>query len=195
MPSDFGDESGEKFCDWLLQIGQEAGHDAMQGAAARLSIALKKTKGDTPTEYIEQVEWARLNMVELESIEGYDSIKQILAKSLYEAGIDHSFFKDDKTGHESLLFRVEDATKVDRVFDELIENVDRSLEKAATQLEQTLEKAKEKDKEVEQDRDEEPLEKRASRVRASAKALENDKGRSHERESAREDKFQEVKTK
>ena len=46
MPSDFGDESGEKFCDWLMDIGQQAGQEAMHAAARKLSVALKHTKGD-----------------------------------------------------------------------------------------------------------------------------------------------------
>ena len=45
MPSDFGDESGEKFCDWLMDIGQQAGQEAMHAAARKLSVALKHTKG------------------------------------------------------------------------------------------------------------------------------------------------------
>ena len=33
MPSDFGDESGEKFCDWLMDIGQQAGQEAMHAVS------------------------------------------------------------------------------------------------------------------------------------------------------------------
>lgn len=193
MPSDFGDESGEKFCDWLMKIGQDAGQDAMHAAARKLSIALKKTKGDTAPEYVEKVEWARLNMVELETIEGYDSIKQILQKALTKADIDHSFMTDKQTGHESLLFRVEDAGKVDRVFDELIGDVETSLRRADAELSKGDEPDKAKAKET--SRDDEPLDARATRVRESAKALEGSHDRSRERASEREDKFAEVRAK
>lgn len=39
MPSDFGDESGEKLFDWMLRLGQEAGQAAMTHSAARVSKA------------------------------------------------------------------------------------------------------------------------------------------------------------
>ena len=181
MPSDFGDESGEKFCDWLMDIGQQAGQEAMHAAARKLSVALKHTKGDLGVDEAEP-KWARLNLDELSKMEGYDSIKQILDKQLEDAGVEHSFFVDDRTGQESLLFKHEDASKVDRVFDELIEDVDRSLERADTQTKETS-------------RDSEPLEKRSARVRASSAALEAGRSQGRGRDIGREDKFQEVKTK
>lgn len=126
-------------------------------------------------------------------MEGYDSIKQILDKQLEDAGVEHSFFVDDRTGQESLLFKHEDASKVDRVFDELIEDVDRSLERADTQLSRGEEPAKTQTKET--SRDSEPLEKRSARVRASSAALEAGRSQGRGRDIGREDKFQEVKTK
>ena len=192
MPSDFGDESGEKFCDWLMDIGQQAGQEAMHAAAHKLSVALKRTKGDLGVDDAEP-KWARLNLDELSKMEGYDSIKQILGNQLEDAGIEHSFFADGKTGQESLLFKHEDASKVDRVFDELIEDVDKSLERADAQLSQDMESVKSKTKET--SRDSEPLEKRSARVRASSAALEAERGQGRGRDVGREDKFQEVKTK
>ena len=192
MPSDFGDESGEKFCDWLMDIGQQAGQEAMHAAAHKLSVALKRAKGDLDVDDAEP-KWARLNLDELSKMEGYDSIKQILAKQLDDSGVDHSFFIDEKTGKESLLFKHEDASKVDRVFDELIEDVDRSLKRADAQLSRDKEPTKTQAKEA--GRDSEPLEKRSARVRASSAALEAERGQGHGRDIGREDKFQEVKTK
>lgn len=192
MPSDFGDESGEKFCDWLMDIGQQAGQEAMHAAARKLSVALKHTKGDLGVDEAEP-KWARLNLDELSKMEGYDSIKQILDNQLEDAGVEHSFFVDDRTGQESLLFKHEDASKVDRVFDELIEDVDRSLERADTQLSRGEEPAKTQTKET--SRDSEPLEKRSARVRASSAALEAGRSQGRGRDIGREDKFQEVKTK
>lgn len=192
MPSDFGDESGEKFCDWLMDIGQQAGQEAMHAAAHKLSVALKRAKGDLDVDDAEP-KWARLNLDELSKMEGYDSIKQILAKQLDDSGVDYSFFIDEKTGKESLLFKHEDASKVDRVFDELIEDVDKSLERADAQLSRDKELTKTQAKET--SRDSEPLEKRSARVRASSAALEAERSQGRGRDIGREDKFQEVKTK
>lgn len=36
MPSDFGDESGEKLFDWMLRIGQDASEAALLTSAERL---------------------------------------------------------------------------------------------------------------------------------------------------------------
>ena len=177
MPSDFGDESGEKFCDWLMDIGQQAGQEAMHAAARKLSVALKHTKGDLGVDEAEP-KWARLNLDELSKMEGYDSIKQILDKQLEDAGVEHSFFVDDRTGQESLLFKHEDASKVER---------------ADTQLSRGEEPAKTQTKET--SRDSEPLEKRSARVRASSAALEAGRSQGRGRDIGREDKFQEVKTK
>lgn len=192
MPSDFGDESGEKFCDWLMDIGQQAGQEAMHAGAHKLSVALKHTKGDLGVDD-DEPKWARLNLDELSKMEGYGSIKQILTKQLDDSGVGHSFFVDEKTGKESLLFKHEDASKVDRVFDELIEDVDKSLERADAQLSRSKEPTKTQTKET--SRDSEPLEKRSARVRASSAVLEAERGQGRGRDIGREDKFQEVKTK
>ena len=44
MPSDFGDESGEKLFDWMLRLGQEAGQAAMTHSAARVSMAFRSRR-------------------------------------------------------------------------------------------------------------------------------------------------------
>ena len=46
MPSDFGDESGEKLFDWMLRVGQEAGQAAMSHGAARVSMAFRNSVGE-----------------------------------------------------------------------------------------------------------------------------------------------------
>ena len=37
MASDYGDEAGGKLLDWMLRIGQEAGAEAMERSARKLS--------------------------------------------------------------------------------------------------------------------------------------------------------------
>lgn len=169
-----------------------AGRDAWFGAAVRADLQRARRAIDLDVDDAEP-KWARLNLDELSKMEGYDSIKKILAKQLDDSGVDHSFFIDEKTGKESLLFKHEDASKVDRVFDELIEDVDKSLERADAQLSRDKELTKTQAKEA--GRDSEPLEKRSARVRASSAALEAERGQGHGRDIGREDKFQEVKTK
>ena len=46
MPSDFGDESGEKLFDWMVRVGQEAGQAAMSHGAARVSMAFRNSVGE-----------------------------------------------------------------------------------------------------------------------------------------------------
>ena len=46
MPSDFGDESGEKLFDWMLRIGQDASEAALLTSAERLKGAFKNARGE-----------------------------------------------------------------------------------------------------------------------------------------------------
>lgn len=50
MPSDFGDESGEKLFDWMVRVGQEAGQAAMSHGAARVSMAFRNSVGEIDRE-------------------------------------------------------------------------------------------------------------------------------------------------
>lgn len=192
MPSDFGDESGEKLFDWMLDIGQMAGQDAMHAAARKLTVALKHVKGDLDAGE-GSPEWASLNLDELTQVENYDNIRQILDKHLDDAGVEHRFFTDQRSEKQSLLFRHEDAGKVDRVFEELIDDAQASLEKADQTLSKGSERAETKTKET--SRDSEPLEKRAARTRVSAAALEAGRGRGKSRTPDRADRAQELRTK
>ena len=103
MASDFGDESGEQLFDWMLRVGQDAGEDAMRKTASKLVSALKKTKGDIVGDgeaisESEKPEWARLSLDELSSVEGYETIREILHSRLQEAGVEHGIHHDEKTG-------------------------------------------------------------------------------------------------
>ena len=46
MPSDFGDESGEKLFDWMLRIGQDAREAALLTSAELLKGAFKNARGE-----------------------------------------------------------------------------------------------------------------------------------------------------
>lgn len=192
MPGDFGDESGEKLLDWMLDIGQTAGQDAMHAAARKLTVALKRVKGDLDIGE-SSPEWASLNLDELTQVENYDSIKQIIDRHLDDAGVEHRFFTNQRSGKQTLLFRHEDAGKVDRVFEELVDDAQASLEKADQTLNKGSERAETKTKET--SRDSEPLEKRAVRTRVSAAALEAERGRGRSRAPERANRAQELRTK
>ena len=50
MPSDFGDESGEKLFDWMLRIGQDASEATLLTSAERLKGAFKNARGEVSRE-------------------------------------------------------------------------------------------------------------------------------------------------
>ena len=211
MASDFGDESGEQLFDWMLRVGQDAGEDAMRKTASKLVNALKKTRGDIvgdgeATSESEKPEWARLSLDELNSVEGYETIREILHSRLQEAGVEHGIHHDEKTGRDSLLFPIDDAAKVSDVFDGLIDDAQETCERASDRLAQQREADKENDQEAvgkrdgkdarqASERDGEPLDARCERVRASSAALEHERGRDKGRETGKEAKFREVRTK
>lgn len=218
MPSDFGDDAGEKLCDWMLRIGQDVGSEAMRAASGRIVVALRKTRGDlgedVPGAGDESPQWARLKLDELSSLEEYDTIRDMIDQGLEKAGVEHGFFRDGSAGRDYLLFHIEDAARVSQVFDETIGDVEAACERASTELARM---AREKDiaeRQVAKDvqrgqtdpareaatrkdvskcvsRDGEPLDERAARARTSAAALEQ--GKKETREIGRTDRFEEVR--
>ena len=80
MPSDFGDESGEKLVDWMMQVGQDMGDAAMQASANKLSEAFRNVRGDIGSTSVTALsdngsqaqgrEWARLDMHEFVELAG-----------------------------------------------------------------------------------------------------------------------------
>ena len=88
MPSDFGDESGEKLFDWMLRVGQDASEAALLTSAERLKGAFKNARGEVSraAEGIEeaegQVQWAKLRMAEFEALPEYETIKEAIDSKL-----------------------------------------------------------------------------------------------------------------
>lgn len=129
MPSDFGDESGEKLFDWMDYVARRAGVDAMENAAERLAMAFSNARGHVMKDgEDEPIRWARLDMAEFQQIEEYSTIKEIIDHQLERAGIDHEFSLDGS--RECLVFRLEDAPKVDDAFASLEKNTRAALERA-----------------------------------------------------------------
>lgn len=170
MPSDFGDESGEKMFDWMMRIGEDAGIEAMRAAATGLATALENARGGiAPAKpgSDEPSGWARLSMAEFEALPEYATVREAIGAKLHAEAIEHSFAT--VSGRDYLVFRIEDAPALSAAFGEMRRGADEALGRAARAVESRC-----------LARDVEPLEKRAAAAREGAKAIEAAK--SHVRE-------------
>jgi hypothetical protein len=157
MPSDFGDESGERLVDWLELIGQQAGDNVMCASAEKLKSAFHRARAEptvmgtmNETEDLSAT-WAKLNMRDFESLPEYDTLKELIGERLDADAIEHDFYRD-KDGRDWLLFKVQDAAEVSEAFRDLEERTDRA-------------------------RDEMPLEQRAQSAREASKAINAERER------------------
>lgn len=191
MPSDYGDEAGEKLFDWMLRMGQDGGEAAIKASAERLKSAIKNIRGkidEAPEMAAEETrEYARLNLSEFEELPDYETLRQIIDERLNDAAIEHDFVKAG--GHDHLVFRVEDAPEVDDMFKHLDEDVDKTAERAVEAREKSQEKEAEKEPSKDKghahdkpDRDEEPLQHKAEAAREASKAYSAAKEAEHELE-------------
>lgn len=187
MPSDFGDESGEKLFDWMLRVGQEAGQAAMAHSAARVSMAFRNAVGNIghenePTvaaETNDTPEWAKLNLHEFRELPEFETIKEIIDAKLDREALSHEFY--DEGDKSYLIFRIDDAPEVARCFNELADETVRSCKKAEQHL--AKEKGRSADARGEEDLadpDREPLQERVEAFRKSAELAERARGRSRE---------------
>lgn len=139
MPSDYGDDSGERLVDWMLRIGQEAGEAAMAASAERLADALRNARGrvaeeaeSEPEGARREAQWAKLNMHEFEELPEFESIKELIGERLNGVSVEHAFHNDGKA--EFLVFKVEDAPEIDEVFGSLEKDAANAMEKAKEAL-------------------------------------------------------------
>jgi hypothetical protein len=175
MPSDFGDDSGEKLIDWMKEIIDEQGERALEASAKKLSNFFTKAREGVLANVSgadEAERWVRLNMQEIEDLPAYDTIKEIISDKLNNDAIKHEFAKVD--GHDFLVFQAKDAPAVSEAFGSLEQSVSKGLK-------QTL------SKEVEQIKSyrEMPLAERARAARAAAAAYEASHDKTRERTRAR----------
>ena len=199
MPSDFGDESGEKLFDWMLKLGQQMGEEAMRSSAKALMQAFKNARGGIAKSDHLGDQVVRLRMDEFKALPAYDSIKEIIDERLDKSAIEHDFAEIDDI--EYLYFDAKNAPAVYAIFEELEECTETQLDRASKNLEQSRE-AKGRDEAKEgkhpvHDRshaidekeapakktrptDQEPLNERTERAKASAQALAAEKGAEHE---------------
>ena len=197
MASDFGDEAGQELYDWMIRIGQDAGGKAMSDAAGKLVQALRNARSgvgpEAETASGERPEWAKLDMVEFKELPEYESVQAAISAKLDSAGLAHSFLDDQSNGKTYLLFRTDDAERLDGCLGELIEQTEAVAEKAAAGLDRETERQLQKEEREEDDPDKEPLEKRAEEARAASEQLERE--RSGERAADRGPRFQENRSK
>jgi hypothetical protein len=122
MPSDYGDESGEKMLDNFTRFGERMGEEAMRNRADKLHDAFEHAKArasEKGAPWNEPSEWAKLDMHEFREIEGYGEVKRIIESKMAARGVDTTWFEDKENDREYLLFRIADAQDVWRGFDEL----------------------------------------------------------------------------
>lgn len=192
MPSDFGDESGEKLFDWMLSVGQEAGKEAMAHAAARMAMAFRNSAGDVAREGDKAAsrenaddapEWAKLNLREFKELPEFETVKEAIGAKLDREALAHEFF-DDK-GKSFLVFKVDQAPEVARCFNELADEAGHACKRAEQRLAFEQKRAnpdKGKD-DVEKSLDEadrEPLAERVEAFKRSAELAERAQGRARE---------------
>ena len=188
MPSDFGDESGEKLFDWMLRLGQEAGQAAMAHSAARVSMAFRNAVGEIGhgqsaaagiERASEATEWAKLNLHEFKGLPEFETTKEIIDANLDREALSHEFFSEGEKSY--LIFRVGDAPEVARCFDELAQETTQAAKKAEQQLSREKGHASgARDLEVLKEPDKEPLQDRVEAFKKSAELVERAHGRSRE---------------
>ena len=154
MAGDFGDESGEKLFDFMVRLGMRMGEDAMHRCASKLQTAFENAKGGTqaePKDSDAAVEWAKLDMHEFTSVEGWPTLQDIIDGKLDDCGIAHDWHKEAQ-GKTYLLFRAEDAPSLVRAFDEMSRAVDAAKEKASAELAAEFARARERARDLGKDR-------------------------------------------
>lgn len=206
MPGDFGDESGEKLFDWMLHVGQRLSEDAMRDAAKSLVEAFRHARGQVDGEQ-EQTDNSvvRLKMDEFAELPEYETIKDIIDERLTREGVKHQFAMME--GKEYLLFHAEDAPTVSTIFKDLEAQVETGIERAVSEIDKSREDIKRSDDRAHEKAahdgldeadsatkkpdgdakerpsrasDQEPLDERAKRARATAKEVEAVKDVEHE---------------
>lgn len=201
MASDFGDEAGQELYDWMIRIGQDAGGKAMSDAAGKLVQALRNARSGAGMEAdaagSATPEWAKLDMAEFKELPEYESIQAAISSKLDSEGLAHSFLDDQSSGKTFLLFRTDDAGKLDKCFGELIEQTEAAVQKASEDFGRDPERRPREtaraDEREGEDPDKEPLEKRARDARAASEQLEREK--SGERAVEHAPRFQENRSK
>lgn len=169
MPSDYGDDSGEKMLDSAARIGERWGESALRRRAWKLQNACDKASdkaeaaAEAPSESIEDPApaWAKLDMDDFQEGGDWDQTKRQIEAALRDHAVEPVWFEDPQSGRAQLLFRIEDARQVSDAFDDLGERIGRE---AAHPI------------------DDRTLDERARQARQASDAIEAQRAASRERE-------------
>ena len=137
MADDFGDDAGGKLLDWSIRIMIERGRLHARESSAGLARALRDARGmvapgdGAPPGGEARSGWAKLDVRDLASVEGWEDVRGAVDAELDARGIAHEWFEDERTGERRLLFRTGDARGLADSLGSLAEKVEAAHERAA----------------------------------------------------------------
>ena len=136
MADDFGDDAGDKLLEWSMRIMIERGRLHARESSAGLARALRDAQervspGGGAPQGEERNGWAKLDVRDLASVEGWDDVRAAIDAELDARGIAHEWFEDGRTGERRLLFRTGDARGLADSLGSLAEKVEAAHEQAA----------------------------------------------------------------
>lgn len=135
MADDFGDDAGDKLLEWSIRIMIERGRlharESSAGLARALRDAQERVAPDSGGPQGEERNgWAKLDVRDLASVEGWDDVRAAIDAELDARGIAHEWFEDGRTGERRLLFRTGDARGLADSLGSLAEKVEAAHEQA-----------------------------------------------------------------
>lgn len=134
MADDFGDDAGDKLLEWSIRIMIERGRLHARESSAGLARALRDAQervapGGAP-QGEERNGWAKLDVRDLASVEGWEDVRAAIDAELDARGIAHEWFEDGRTGERRLLFRTGDARGLADSLGSLADKVEAAHEQA-----------------------------------------------------------------
>lgn len=134
MADDFGDDAGDKLLEWSMRIMIERGRLHARESSAGLARALRDAQervapGGAP-QGEERNGWAKLDVRDLASVEGWEDVRAAIDAELDARGIAHEWFEDGRTGERRLLFRTGDARGLADSLGSLADKVEAAHEQA-----------------------------------------------------------------
>ena len=135
MADDCGDDAGGKLLEWSMRIMIERGRLHARESSAGLARALRDAQervapGGAP-QGEERNGWAKLDVRDLASVEGWEGVRAAIDAELDARGIAHEWFEDGRTGERRLLFRTGDARGLADSLGSLADKVEAAHEQAA----------------------------------------------------------------
>lgn len=150
MADDFGDDAGDKLLEWSIRIMIERGRLHARESSAGLAHALRDAQERVAPDCgapqgEERNGWAKLDVRDLASVEGWDDVRGAIDAELDARGIAHEWFEDGRTGGRRLLFRTGDARGLADSLGSLAEKVEAAHERAVRAVGRAREAEEERD--------------------------------------------------